>query len=186
MLQPETPQDRSFLRSGIWKTLALFTFPSNDLQDLASRLTSPLDFISPPEREVKWVQEMFFILNMVLFPHLLREFSMQSQCCIYKYVFFTEFDGITQHFLIWPKSILQNTIFLVAPWVWGFLLCFCFLRDKGETRWNLNQTQLWELLVSNRFGIRFVQRLLQSVFTDWCASWIRPLNSGCFFPKEAV
>lgn len=53
MLQPETPQDRSFLRSGIWKTLALFTFPSNDLQDLASRLTSPLDFISPPEREVK-------------------------------------------------------------------------------------------------------------------------------------
>lgn len=78
ILQPETPQDRSFLRSGIWKTLTLFTFPSNDLQDLAPRLNSPLDFISPPERDVKWVQEMLFILNMVLFPHLLREFSTQT------------------------------------------------------------------------------------------------------------
>lgn len=43
--------------------------------------------------------------------------------CIYKYVYFNEFDGITQHFLVWPKSILQNIIFLAALRVGGFL-CF--------------------------------------------------------------
>lgn len=63
MLQPPAPWDRFFLRSGIWKTLPYFTSPSNDLQDLATELSSPLDFISPPERKVKRVQEMFSILD---------------------------------------------------------------------------------------------------------------------------
>lgn len=35
-----------------------------------------------------------------------------------------------------------------------------------------------DLLVSNRFGIRFVQRLLKLVFTDCCVFWIRPWTAG--------
>lgn len=103
---------------------------------------------------------MFFVLdNGSIFPI----YYVNSLCkaraeydCIYKYVYFNEFDGITQHFLVWPKSILQNIIFLAALWVWVFLFCFCFLIDKGETHWNRSQTQIYDLLVSNSFGIRFV------------------------------
>lgn len=183
IFQPETPQDRSFLRSGIWKTLALFTFPWNDLQDLAPRLTSPWDFISLPEREIKWVQEMFFILNMVLFSHLLHEFSTQSQCRICKYVFFTEFDEITQHFLIWPKSILQNIIFCAALWVGEFFASFLFSKVQG---WNTLKHEPDTIL--RPAGVKEVWHQIcteiTAVFADRCAFWIRPLNSGCFFPRK--
>lgn len=45
---------------------------------------------------------------------------------IYKYVYFNELDGITQHFLVWPGSILQNTIFFAAFWVWVLFRLFLF------------------------------------------------------------
>lgn len=87
----------------------------------------------PQKEKLSEFRKWFFILNMVLFPYLLCEFSMQSQCCICEYVFFTEFDGITQHFLNWLKSILQNIIFLAALWVGGFFALFLFSKGQG---WN--------------------------------------------------
>lgn len=56
-----------------------------------------------------------------------------NQCCICKYVFFTEFDGITQHFLIWPKSILQKHHFPCS--FLGLKFCALFLFSKGQG-WN--------------------------------------------------
>lgn len=73
---------------------------------------------------------MFSILDdgfifLIYYTNSLRKARAEYDC-IYKYVYFNEFDGITQHFLAWPQSILQNIIFLAALWVSGFFVLFLF------------------------------------------------------------
>lgn len=97
VLQPSTPQNRSFSGLDSGKHFC-FKSSSNVLQDLATKLTLPC-ILFFPRKEMLRVQEMFSILdNGTVFPIHNVYYLCKARAeydCIYKYVYFNEFDGIT-------------------------------------------------------------------------------------------